>query len=82
MRPALVAGAVAAALLALTLIWPILPTTPGPGVAHAADTTVRSLRQLGTPVMVLTGASGSTIIWIFDEADPDLSLGGVAGAWS
>jgi hypothetical protein len=69
-------------LLALTLLWPILPTTPGPGVAHAADITVRSLRQLGTPVMVLRGANGATIIWVFDVADPDLSLGGVAGAWS
>lgn len=73
LRPTLAVGAAATALVLLTLFSPVGIDGPaGPGVARAG-TTVRSVRDLGTPVIVLEGGDGTTIIWLVDPDDADLS---------
>ncbi len=81
-RPAVFAGATAAALFALTILPTLYPPAEGPGVAQA-DTPVRSLRAPGAAVMVIEGGDGVTIIWVLDQEDiPDSSRQSRPGGWA
>jgi hypothetical protein len=79
MRPALMAGATAAALVVLVALPPLIES---PEAVAQPKTAVRSLRQLATPVVVLEGGDGATIIWVLDPANPDLSLGHGPEGWA
>jgi hypothetical protein len=79
MRPALVAGATAAALIVLVALPPLIRS---PEAVAQTKTAVRSLRQLATPVVVLQGGDGTTIIWVLDPESPDLSFEHVAEGWA
>lgn len=76
--PTLATGAIAAALALVVLLPPLLRTSP---VLADPTTLVRSLRQQEMPVFVLNGGDGTTIIWVIDEEDPDLSEAPSVGVW-
>jgi hypothetical protein len=78
------AGAAAAAVLLILLLPPIFSDAPTPGIARAEGATaVRSLRQQMDPVLVFEGGDGVTIIWIFEQPEPDLSSGdSMMGGWA
>ena len=76
--PSLAAGAMVAALALVVLLPPLLRTSP---VLVEPTTLVQSLRQREQPVFVLNGGDGTTIIWVLDEEDPDLSEGTSVGGW-
>ncbi|MEE8559055.1 MAG: hypothetical protein V3T14_14320 [Myxococcota bacterium] len=76
--PTLVTGVMAAALALVVLLPPLLRTSP---VLVEPTTQVLSLRQKENAVFVLNGWDGTTIIWVLDEEDPDLSEATSVGGW-